>query len=108
MAHVVENARVIYLRFRVNFPEPLTMRSFTSLQKVLVLYASIVVCSVSKVTVHTSGGPSDSNQNDRYASTEEEIALQGILNNIGSAGSKSSGALNGVVVAAPSDDPNYK
>lgn len=43
-----------------------------------------------------------------YLATESPIAKAGLLANIGSSGSKASGAKAGVVVASPSKaDPNY-
>ncbi|OBT61380.1 hypothetical protein VE03_09247 [Pseudogymnoascus sp. 23342-1-I1] len=45
---------------------------------------------------------------DAFIATQGPIALQGVLNNIGSAGSGASGASAGIVVASPSKtDPNY-
>lgn len=44
---------------------------------------------------------------DSWLSTETPVALQGILNNIGSGGAFSAGANAGVVIASPSQtDPN--
>lgn len=45
---------------------------------------------------------------DAFIASESKIALQGILNNIGGSGSKAEKAHNGVVIASPSDDPDYK
>lgn len=45
---------------------------------------------------------------DAFVVAETKAAYNGLLANIGSQGAKSVGALNGVVVAAPSDDPDYK
>ncbi len=39
---------------------------------------------------------------DDFIATEGPIALQGVLNNIGSAGSKAGGAASGITVASPS------
>lgn len=39
---------------------------------------------------------------DSFIASESPVALQGILNNIGSAGSKVAGAASGIVVASPS------
>lgn len=39
---------------------------------------------------------------DDFLASEGPIALQGVLNNIGSAGSKAAGAESGLVVASPS------
>lgn len=39
---------------------------------------------------------------DEWLSTESVIALQGVLNNIGSDGSKAQGASSGIVIASPS------
>ncbi len=39
---------------------------------------------------------------DSFISSENAIAIQGVLNNIGSGGSKASGAAAGIVVASPS------
>ena len=39
---------------------------------------------------------------DSFIATESPIALQGVLNNIGSSGSKVAGASSGIVVASPS------
>ncbi|KAL9131780.1 MAG: hypothetical protein Q9217_000385 [Psora testacea] len=45
---------------------------------------------------------------DDFIASETQIALQGVLNNIGSAGSKASGAASGLVVASPSKtNPDY-
>jgi len=45
---------------------------------------------------------------DQYVATESPIAKAGILANIGTSGSMSSGAAAGVVIASPSStDPNY-
>ncbi|KFY07748.1 hypothetical protein V492_06848 [Pseudogymnoascus sp. VKM F-4246] len=45
---------------------------------------------------------------DSFIASESPIAYQGVLNNIGSAGSGASGAAAGVVVASPSKtDPDY-
>ncbi|OBZ68698.1 Glucoamylase [Grifola frondosa] len=53
-----------------------------------------VVCSISSV--------------DSYVSTESPIAKAGVLANIGSSGSKSSGAKSGIVIASPSTtNPDY-
>lgn len=42
-----------------------------------------------------------------WLSSENTVALQGVLNNIGASGSKASGASAGVVIASPSkSDPN--
>lgn len=43
---------------------------------------------------------------DSFQVSEYPIAKQGILDNIGG-GSKSRGANKGVVIAAPSDEPDY-
>jgi hypothetical protein len=44
-----------------------------------------------------------------WLSSENTVALQGVLANIGASGSKASGASAGVVVASPSkSDPNCK
>lgn len=44
-----------------------------------------------------------------FIASESPIALQGVLNNIGSTGSKVPGAAAGLVVASPSkSDPNCK
>lgn len=46
---------------------------------------------------------------DSWMSSENPVALQGVLNNIGSAGSKAQGAAPGIVVASPSkSNPNCK
>lgn len=45
---------------------------------------------------------------DAYYATESVIAKSGLLANIGSSGSKSSGAKSGIVIASPStSNPNY-
>ncbi|OTB05419.1 carbohydrate-binding module family 20 protein [Hypoxylon sp. CI-4A] len=45
---------------------------------------------------------------DDFIATEEPIALESLIANIGSGGGKASGAADGVVVASPSkSDPNY-
>lgn len=42
-----------------------------------------------------------------WLASENTVALQGVLNNIGASGSKASGASAGVVIASPSkSDPN--
>lgn len=44
---------------------------------------------------------------DEFLNTQEPIAVQGVLANIGSSGSKVSGAADGIVVASPSkSDPD--
>lgn len=43
-----------------------------------------------------------------YVSSESKAAYNGLMANIGTAGSKSAPALDGVVVAAPTDDPPYR
>ena len=44
-----------------------------------------------------------------FIATESPIALQGVLNNVGSAGSAAQGAKSGIVVASPSTtNPNCK
>ena len=44
-----------------------------------------------------------------FIASESPIALQGVLNNIGSTGSKAPGAASGLVVASPStSNPNCK
>ena len=46
---------------------------------------------------------------DNFIATESPIALQGVLNNIGSTGSKAPGASSGIVIASPStSNPNCK
>ena len=45
---------------------------------------------------------------DAFIASESRAAYSGLLANIGPSGSKSVGALKGVVVAAPSDAPDYK
>ncbi|KAF7185931.1 Glucoamylase [Pseudocercospora fuligena] len=45
---------------------------------------------------------------DSWLAAESPIALQGVLNNIGSSGSKASGASAGIIVASPSkSNPDY-
>lgn len=77
------------------------MRSFSK-PLVSLLLAASAIASLPDVGISGTGGV------DAFIASESKIAYQGILNNIGSAGSKSVGALNGVIVAAPSDDPDYK
>lgn len=74
-----------------------------------------VLAALAAVSIHgTSARPSEQGQVDtnNLASrieTETQIALQGVLNNIGPDGSKAPGAYVGVVVASPStQDPNCK
>ena len=45
---------------------------------------------------------------EKYISAEGPVALTGLWANIGPNGSKDEGALAGVVVAAPSTDPDYR
>ncbi|KAF5388878.1 hypothetical protein D9757_005599 [Collybiopsis confluens] len=44
---------------------------------------------------------------DTYVATQSPLAKAGLLANIGPSGSKSSGAKSGIVVAAPSTNPDY-
>ncbi|KAJ7758125.1 glycoside hydrolase family 15 protein [Mycena maculata] len=64
----------------------------------VVLFSAISVCSA--VLAQTSVGS--------YIATESPIAKAGLLANIGADGSKSSGALSGVVIASPNTvNPDY-
>ena len=46
---------------------------------------------------------------DSFIAAESPIALQGVLNNIGSGGSKAPGTSSGIVIASPSTtNPNCK
>ncbi|KZF25490.1 carbohydrate-binding module family 20 protein [Xylona heveae TC161] len=45
---------------------------------------------------------------DSYVATEDPIALQGVLNNIGPSGAEDQGAASGIIIASPStNNPNY-
>ena len=53
--------------------------------------------------------PRASGSLDSWLATETPIALQGVLNNIGSSGAFTEGADEGIVIASPSKaDPNCK
>jgi glucoamylase len=54
------------------------------------------------------GAYAQSSSADAYLAAESPIAKAGLLANIGSSGSKSSGAKAGIVIASPSQtNPNY-
>ena len=71
---------------------------------------SRLAAAVTPYLLSCSAFPADSARLEERASgslasfiaTESPIALQGVLNNIGSGGSKSQGANPGIVVASPS------
>ncbi|KAF2157315.1 carbohydrate-binding module family 20 protein [Myriangium duriaei CBS 260.36] len=78
------------------------MKFVTSLAPLLALVAAAPAQDSERLSSRATGDLST------WLSTENSIALQGVLNNIGSSGSKAQGAGPGVVVASPSkSNPNY-
>lgn len=70
------------------------MRFFPAL--LMLLGASFALSSPENIQERATGSLSS------WLSSENTVALQGVLNNIGASGSKASGASAGVVVASPS------
>jgi glucoamylase len=74
-----------------------------SLQRLLVLATSLT--SILASPVHNE--PRATGSLSSWLAFENGVALQGILNNIGSSGSKAAGAKAGIIVASPSkSDPD--
>ncbi|KAH8200048.1 hypothetical protein TruAng_005770 [Truncatella angustata] len=77
----------------------------------MVSFTVKVATSVAALSTVAVGRPrvrQDTGSVDAFVQTEQPIALQGVLNNIGPDGSKVEGASAGIVVASPSkSDPDY-
>ena len=72
-------------------------------------FSSSFVGVVSVILSQAAAAPKDlrARDLDSFIATQREIALQGILNNIGPNGSEVEGAAAGIIVASPSkSDPD--
>jgi hypothetical protein len=86
----------------VNIPVKFLWHAFKGFSMMVFIKALLVGAFATQIVLSAHNQPLINRDVVSYIATEQPIALQGVLNNIGANGSKASGARGGVVVASPS------